>query len=137
MKTCTFFGRADATTAVLPPLREAVDHLIVKEGVTQFYYTIQGLFEIAVERVLNEMQKKHPHIIFRRILAAPLAKNSWVDPKTTILPEEIKAGQVEDRYRYCNEWMLERSQYVITYLDEAEYAAFMKKHDKTVINISI
>ena len=139
MSACTFFGHRDCSAEIVPRLREAILALVADRGVDLFYVGHQGKFDAIVRRVLCELQQELPQLRYAVVLAYPPGmSNALEDYSDTMLPEGIET--VHPRYAISrrNDWMLQRSDYVITYITHswggaAQYAKKALRLKKTVI----
>lgn len=92
-----------------------------------------------MRRVLRELQQELPQLQYAVVLAYPPGMvNALEDYSDTMLPEGIET--VHPRYAISrrNDWMLQRSDYVITYITHswggaAQYAKKAPRLKKTVI----
>ena len=141
MAVCTFFGHRDCPEAVKPYLREVLVELIVNKGVDTFYVGNQGRFDGIVRSVLRELVQAYPEIQYAVVLAyLPGEKRAYNDDSDTMLPEGIEA--VHPRYAvvWRNRWMLQRADFVVTYIAHpwggaARFADKARRAGKTVINL--
>ena len=122
-------------------LLQVIEELITEHGVDTFYVGQQGEFDKAVCAALKMLKNRHPHITCFSVLAymptGSLPDSCFPD---TIYPEGLERCP----YRYCiskrNSWMLDHSQYVVTYVQcSAGGAAFFeseaKKKNKKIISV--
>ena len=141
MKACTFFGHRDCPETVKPYLREVLIDLITNKGVDTFYVGNQGRFDGIVRSVLRELAQEYPEIHYAVVLAyMPGKKNEYDDFSDTMLPEGIEAVHPHYAISWRNRWMLQRSDYVVTYITQpwggaAKFAEKAKREGKTVINL--
>ena len=141
MKACTFFGHRDCPETIKPYLREVLVDLITNQGVDTFYVGNQGRFDGIVRSVLRELEKEYPEIRYAVVLAyLPGKKNEYDDFSDTILPEGIEAVHPRYAIDWRNRWMLQRSDFVVTYITHswggaAKFAEKAKREGKTVINL--
>ena len=140
MKVCTFFGHRDCPETVKPHLRKVLVDLIVSKGVDTFYVGNQGQFDAIVRSVLRELEQEYPEICYAVVLAYLPGKNGEYHSRT-ILPEGIEAVHPRYAIDWRNRWMLQRSQFVVTYLTHswggaARYVQKAKRAGKTVIHVS-
>lgn len=141
MAACTFFGHRDCPETIKPKLRETLIELITLHGVDMFYVGNQGQFDAIVRSVLRELKEEYPHINYAVVLAyMPGAKNENYDFSDTILPEGIE--NIHPRYAisWRNNWMLQHSEYVVTYITHtwgsaSQFAEKAKKQKKIVMNL--
>ena len=140
MKACTFFGHRDCPETIKPYLREVLVDLITNQGVDTFYVGNQGRFDGIVRSVLRELEKEYPEIRYAVVLAyLPGKKNEYDDFSDTILPEGIEAVHPRYAIDWRNRWMLQRSDFVVTYITHpwggaAKFAEKAKREGKTVVN---
>ena len=142
--TCTFFGHRYVPQKIEPALRSTLIDLIENQGVNLFYVGNHGEFDAMVRRVLRELSAKYP-IKYNIMLAYMPEKRGEFDTadySDTILPEGIETVPKRFAINYRNKWMIEQSDFVITYVvhDAASGAAQFKKlaerKGKTVIELS-
>lgn len=101
----------------------------------------QGQFDGIVRSVLRELEKEYPEIHYAVVLAyLPGKKNEYDDFSDTIFPEGIEAVHPRYAVDWRNRWMLQRADFVVTYIAHswggaAKFAEKAKRDGKTVINI--
>lgn len=138
---CTFFGNKDTPPDVVTVLRGVLVDLILHHNVSQFLVGNKGQFDTLAGAVLAELEKQfsvHYSIVLERI---PIeGKNLLPDMSHTIIPEGLES--VPPRYTIDrrNRWMLDRSDYVVTYVRNpyggaAKYKELAIKKHKTVIEL--
>lgn len=141
MAVCTFFGHRDCPETVKSLLREVLIDLITSKGVDTYYVGHQGRFDAIVRSVLREMEQEYPEIRYAVVLAyMPGKKKPCGDFSDTILPEGIEAVHPRYAIDWRNRWMLQRADYVVTYITHpwggaGKFAEKAKKAGKTVLNI--
>ena len=141
MAVCTFFGHRDCPGLVKPRLREVLTDLIINNGVDTFYVGNQGRFDGIVRSVLRELEQEYPEIHYAVVLAyLPGKKNEYDDFSDTMLPEGIEAVHPRYAIEWRNRWMLQRADFVVTYIAHsgggaAKFAEKAKREGKTVINL--
>ncbi len=137
MKTCTFFGHSDCPDSVYYLLKEKIEDLIKYSDTVYFYVGNHGRFDSLVTEVLRELKKEYPNIKYWVILAYL--------PKCYIENSLFPEGLENVPKRFCidkrNRWMLEKSDYVISYVTRnvggaAKFTEIAKKQNKRVINIA-
>lgn len=138
-RACTFFGQVDAPKEVVPVLRTVVKSLIEQEHVNRFYIGIQGLFDCAAHRVLEEFKKQYPKIRYYIVLSHVSEKNG-ADVEEILVPEGVEAAPKGRVVAWRNEWMLKQSQYLVIYNlpscgEFEQYMALAEKEGKTIIQI--
>lgn len=141
MAICTFFGHRDCPETIKPRLREVLVDLIINQEVGTFYVGNQGRFDGIVRGVLRELEKEYPEIHYAVVLAyLPGKKNKYDDYSDTMLPEGIEAVHPRYAVEWRNRWMLQRTDFVVTYIAHswggaAKFAEKAKREGKTVINL--
>ena len=140
MAVCTFFGHRDSPSSVKTSLYAAIEQLICNQRVDTFYVGTQGSFDRMVYGALVELRQRYSHIKVYRVLAY-MPKSSDADSADTIFPESIE--KVHPRYAivHRNNWMIDRSDYVICYVTHPTGGASQaveraKKNGKTIIAIN-
>ena len=144
MAACTFFGHRDCHESIRARLKGEIERLICDHQVNTFYVGTQGSFDRMAYNALNELRKKYSHIKVFRVLAYmprnDAVSNDNAQSEDTILPEGIE--RVHPRYAivWRNNWMIDRSEYVIAYITHPTGGAYRaveraKKKDRKVILI--
>lgn len=134
--TCTFFGHRDTPTKIEPLLKATLQDLIENKGVDLFYVGNQGNFDAMARKVLSELSQTYP--ITYRVVFAYFPKEEMEYSDYTILPDGIEAVPPRFAISYRNKWMLEKADYVITYVTHhtggaAQFKTMAKKQGKIVI----
>ena len=139
-QSCTFFGHRDCPDEVKGRLRKAVEAMIA-QGVTHFYVGKEGRFDAAVRMVLRDIQKKYPHIRYEIVLAyLPQGEQSQTDTNT-LFPEKLATVPRRFAISRRNEWMLQQSEFVVTYVtyswgNAARWEQQARKQGKTVVALA-
>ena len=142
MKSCTFFGHRVCPCEKSNVVWEKIEELIVYDGVTCFYVGCHGEFDAIVRGVLKQLKKKYPQIRYYIFLAYMPGKNNNHCGEDTILPSGIENIPKKFAISYRNQWMIEQSEYVITYVTHsfggaAQFEAMAQKKGKRIIKISL
>ncbi len=138
---CTFFGHRDAPDTVRPLLREVLTDLIERQHVTSFYVGNQGRFDAMVRSLLASIAQTH-QIEFDVVLAYyPNKPDPLFEAFDTLLPEGIETVPRRFAIDYRNKWMLEQSDFVVTYVTHsfggaAKFKELAEKKNKVVIELS-
>ena len=142
MPVCTFFGHRECPDSIKVKLREVLIDLIANNDVDMFYVGNQGRFDAIVRGVLRDLKNEYPQINYAVALAyMPGKRTEYDDYSNTILPEGIESVHPRYAISWRNNWMLQQSDYVVTYITHswggaAQYADKARRQKKTVINIS-
>ena len=143
MATCTFFGHRECPDSIKIKLREILIDLISNHDVDMFYVGHQGRFDAIVRNVLQESKKEYPQINYSVVLAyMPGKQTEHNDNSDTMLPEGIESVHPRYAISWRNNWMIQQSNYVVTYITHAwggaaQYAENATRSGKVVINLSI
>lgn len=141
--TCTFFGHRDTPAETKSILRDAIVDMIENKNVDTFYMGNQGAFDIMVSQTLKELKKTYPHICFSVVLAyLPKKALTAVEERDTIFPEELDNVPARYAIHHRNLWMIDNSDYVITYVrysygGASKFKAIAEKKGKKVYNLAV
>ena len=116
---CTFFGHRDAPSLLEPRIGEIIEQLITEKRVTYFYVGNNGNFDSMVHRQLKQLSEKYPHIRYYVVLAyMPTEQSEFdiTDYSETIYPEGLESEPPRFAISKRNEWMIEKSDIVVTYV---------------------
>ena len=120
MLACTFFGHSDCPETIKPNLRAVLIDLIVNQNVEMFYVGNQGRFDAIVRNVLRDLKMDYPSINYAVVLAyMPGKQSEYDDYSDTMLPEGIETVHPRYAISWRNNWMLKKSDYVVTYITRA------------------
>lgn len=129
--------------SVKPKLRAVLVELIERRGADTFYVGRQGGFDSMAMSVLRELAEIYPHISYAVVLEwLPYKQeNSSLDFSLTMFPEGIEFAPPRFSISRRNEWMLTRSDFVVTYITHdwggaARFAEKAMRQGKTVINLA-
>lgn len=145
MSACTFFGHHDCPAEIKLKLRKAIIDLIKLQGVDCFYVGNHGTFDRMARSCLLELCQEYPQIRYSVVLAYLPQKHDEFDTRDfsdTILPEGIETVPRRFAISWRNRWMLDRSDFVVTYITHswggaAQFAERAVRQGKTVINIGM
>lgn len=141
MATCTFFGHRECPETIKSKLREMLIDLITNHNVDMFYVGNQGRFDAIVRGVLRELKKEYPQINYAVVLAyMPGKQTEHNNNSDTMLPEGIESVHPRYAISWRNNWMIQQSNYVVTYITHswggaAQYAQKARKKLKIVIDV--
>ena len=141
MAVCTFFGHKECPESVKPLLLSVLEELIIRHGVTMFYVGNQGQFDGYVRSILRTLCVQYPQAAYAVLLAyMPGPSAAGTDLSDSMFPEGIEAVHPKYAISWRNRWMLDRADYVVTYITHgwggaASFARLAEKRGKTVINL--
>ncbi len=142
MSTCTFFGHRDCPDHIRSALLEQICDLIENCGVDMFYVGNQGQFDTLVHSVLQQCETMHPHIRYGVVLAYHPQAQSVKYQADTMFPEELWNVHPKFALDRRNSWMLQRSDFVVTYIRHTwggayKYLQKAQKQGKITINLAV
>ena len=143
MATCTFFGHRECPNSIKPKLRKVLIALIADQAVATFYVGQQGAFDAIVRSVLGELVSVYPHIHYAVVLERMPPNHDSLDTRDysdTMLPEGIESIHPRYAISWRNNWMLNRSDFVVTYITHswggaAQFAEKAARMNRYIINI--
>ena len=141
MPVCTFFGHRECPDSIKIKLIGVLINLITNHDVDMFYVGNQGRFDAIARGVLRELKKEYPQIDYSVVLAYMPGKQTEYDVYSdTMLPEGIESVHPRYAISWRNNWMLQQSNYVVTYITHswggaAQFAEKAKRQKKIVINL--
>lgn len=121
---CAFFGNRDAPEEVYEILKQTIIKLVEKEKVTEFFVGTHGRFDKMVYAVLRELQ---PSYGFQFNVVLAYLNRGEYSPKETLYPEGIEKVPLRYAIVWRNRWMIDRSDYVVTYTKQTTGGAWMMK----------
>ena len=117
MAGCCFIGHKKCPEEIRIPLLENIKNLI-SNGVVDFYVGTQGDFDRTVYNVLREIKKTHSvniYVVLAYLHRAP--ETPYFNMCDTIFPDELTTTPIRFAIRRRNSYMINKSDYVIAYLD--------------------
>lgn len=114
--TCTFFGHQDAPDDLLPKLEAMVLDLFNKKGVDFFYIGNNGRFDYLAQKTLERICREGKAIGYAIVLSSLRERAMNGMQNKTIFPEQIAVSPPRYAVYKRNEWMLNRSEYLIAYV---------------------
>ena len=143
--TATFLGHRNAPDTIKPIVRKAIVDLIENNGVDLFYVGNHGAFDRMAINALRELSEKYPKIKYYVVIAyVPQDKErlGLNENDSTIYPDCHDKTPPKYAIIKRNNWMLERADFIITYVTHITSGAYEFKHlaeknRKRVINLDI
>ena len=135
---CTFFGHRDASDSLAVEIRKTLIELLETGNVDVFYIGNSGNFDKLASRVLSELSSEYSFTC-RNVLAY-LPEQEREYSFETILPEGIENVPKKFAISYRNQWMIEQSDIVVTYVKRNyggayKYKELAKKKGKKLIEV--
>ena len=136
MKSCTFFGHKDCDWNVEKSLTAEVEKLI-NEGVKNYYIGYNGSFDRIALHAVNELKKIYNEINVYVVLSYLEDGKKF---EQTIFPEGIENVPKRFAIDYRNKWMVENSEYVISYIRRTyggayKFVSLAKRKGKVIIEL--
>lgn len=119
MSSCTFCGHHDAPDSIRVSIENEIEKLILHNNVTCFYVGSHGRFDSMALSVLRECKEKYTQIIYFVVLAyLPEKKDEYqlYQDGETLYPDGIENVPKRFAISYRNKWMVEHSDYIISYV---------------------
>ncbi|MBR6513964.1 MAG: hypothetical protein IKT46_03925 [Clostridia bacterium] len=143
MKCCCFFGHRKLYADISCKLELQIEDLILNNNVKGFYVGNNGAFDMTVIKILDGLSKKH-NITYNIVIAYLPAKQESCYPydiSKTLYPEGIEKSPKRFAISRRNEWMIEHSDYVISYVTNSygganKYTEIARRKGKKTINIA-
>ena len=141
MPSCTFFGHRDCPSNIAHKLKEVLIDLIETKEVDVFYVGNNGAFDRIAAKILCELESAYSHISFFTVFAYLPNKGCEKEYSKTIFPEGIENVPRRFAILWRNNWMLDRSEYIVTYVTHAyggaaQFAEKAHRAGKFVINLN-
>lgn len=141
--TVTFFGHRDCPDKIYNNIKETIIELIRNKNADYFYIGDNGYYDFLVRKALHEIKSTYTELEFCVVLAYMPTKStkSDYDKFNTIYPDGLENVPYKFAIYRRNEWMLKRSEMVVTYVHHNSGGAFKFKEkalklNKTVIELS-
>ena len=141
MPACTFFGHRDCPDGIQEQIYQAVKMLAVKQSADQFYVGNQGKFDLYAQAALQRIVREYPHIKAEVVLAyMPRTGRENEYQLPTVFPAEMAGVPARFAIVRRNRWMLQRSEFVISYVAHpwggaATFQKMAVRQGKTVLNL--
>lgn len=138
---CTFFGHSDAPQSIEPALRKTIADLIENLGVSEFLVGDSGNFDRLAKKVLQGLKQTYPQIEYYVVLTALPTDKSRCSYEETLFPEELECVLPKFAIIKRNQWMIEQSDIVVTYVihsfgGAAKFRSLAEKKGKMIIDIT-
>lgn len=118
MKSCFFIGHREASSEILPALRDAVEQHIVEYGVTEFIVGHYGGFDRIAAKAVIAAKKQHPEITLSILIPYHPAErpvelpsgfdNTFYPPGMENVPRRLAIVR-------ANRYMIDHVDYLIAY----------------------
>lgn len=140
MAACTFFGHRDAPEYLDRQLKTVLIDLIRNQGVDVYYVGNNGRFDACAIRVLKDLETSFPIRFYIVLSSLPSEKGLNELDEHTILPEGLEAVPPRFRIDRRNHWMLDRSDFAVTYVryptgGAAKFKALAEQKRKRVVEV--
>ncbi len=139
---CTFFGHRETEQEIVPLLKSTLIDLIENKETTVFLVGNNGNFDTFVRTILKDLSYTYPRIKYFVVLAyRPIEKNKnpSFDFSDTIYPDILANTPKRYAIDRRNRWMIEKSDYVVTYVKyhggAAKFKTLAEKRGKVVLDL--
>lgn len=135
---CTFFGHSDTPQEKRETLKAVIIDLVKNNGVDTFYVGNHGNFDKMAYKILCELSDVYNIKFFVVLSCVPIKESNGL--KNTIVPEGIENVPPRFGIVYRNKWMINNSDYVVTYVNRsfggaAKFKEYAEKKKRIVINV--
>lgn len=118
MKSCFFIRHREASSEILPALREAVEQHIVEYGVTEFIVGHYGGFDRMAAKAVIAAKEQHPEIMLSMLIPyhpteQPVELPSGFD--NTFYPPGMEKDPRRLAIVRANRYMIDHVDYLIAY----------------------
>ncbi len=134
--TVTFIGHSNTPDEIQESLEKVLIDLIETDNAIQFYVGNHGNFDLIVKNTLYKLKNVYPHISFSVVLAyKPVNKANY-----TLFPEILENTHPKYAIIKRNQWMIEQSDTVITYVKNTNgrsvrFKEYAEKKGKRIVNL--
>ena len=118
MSICCFFGHRKLYTDISKKIKKEIEHLILNNNVKMFYVGNNGDFDMAVIKILGRLSERYDinyNIVLAYLPTRPKKEYSY-DISKTIYPEGIENTLKRFAISWRNNWMIDHSDYIISYI---------------------
>ena len=117
---CTFFGHRDTPEEAKQLIHNVLVDLIENNDVTDFYVGYNGRFDVMVFNKLKELSELYP-IKYSVVLSCVPTSEKYPHDVTecSLLPDGIEDVPKRFAISYRNKWLIEQSQFVVTYISRS------------------
>lgn len=142
-KTCTFFGHRDAPDCIKEKLIDTITQLVLYKNVDCFYVGTHGNFDRLAYSALDALHKKYPFIQYNHVLAYMPSENDYErNGEYSLLPDGIELIIPKFAISFRNKWMIEHSDYVVTFVTHpwggaAKFKRMAELKNKIVIDLNV
>jgi hypothetical protein len=118
MKSCFFIGHREASSEILPALRNAVEQHIVEYGVTEFIVGHYGGFDRLAARAVIDAKVQHPEITLTMLIPYHPAERPVELPPgfdSTFYPPDMEKVPRRLAIVRANRYVVDHVDYLIAY----------------------
>lgn len=124
-KSCCFFGHRDAPFTMRDQIKLAVKIMIVTGLADCFYVGTHGNFDKMALGAVKELQREYPHIRYQVALAYPPdERTARLYGDNAVYPQSTQNAPAKFAVYDRNDWIIEQSRYVITYITRTSGGAY-------------
>ena len=118
MKSCFFIGHREASSEILPALRDAVEQHIVEYGVTEFIVGHYGGFDRIAAKAVTVAKERYPEITLSMLIPYHPAEQPVELPSgfdNTFYPPGMEKVPHRLAIVRANRYMIDHADYLIAY----------------------
>ena len=133
-------GHRDCSENIRSVLKKVLTDCILQDRATVFYVGHQGAFDRIAYGVLKSLKVEFPHISFFVVLAYMPTKAEFPED-LTLFPEIVARSHPKYAILKRNQWMIEQSDLVVSYVltsfgGAARYKQMAQKKEKRIVELS-
>ena len=146
MKSCFFIGHREASSEILPALRNAVEQHVVEYGVMEFIVGHYGGFDRLAARAVIDAKAQHPEITLSMLIPYHPAERPVELPlgfDSTFYPPGMEKVPRRLAIIRANRYVVDHADYLIAYVwhpgsNARELVDYARKHEvKQLIGVTI
>ena len=146
MKSCFFIGHREASSEILPALKDAVEQHIVEYGVTEFIVGHYGGFDRMAARTVIDAKVRHPDITLSMLIPYHPAERPVELPPGfdgTFYPPGMEKVPRRLAIVRANRYVVEHVDYLIAYVwhpgsnarELIDYARKRERHNLITVTV--
>ena len=145
-KRCFFIGHRDTSEAIIPILKDAIEHHIINLGVSEFVVGHDGSFDKIVAKTLLATKDRYPEIKLTLLIPYHPAERPVRLPNgfdDSLYPDGMEAVPRKTSIIRANRYAVEHSDYLIAYVghtasnskDILEYAYKLERKGSLTVTL--
>lgn len=129
---CTFAGHSTAPDCIKEELIDCIEDLVKNKNVTTFFVGNHGNFDAISASAVRTVKRKFQNISIKLVLVIPKMNTTITNQKEyfenmydeILIPAESDSAHYKAMITIRNRWMVEHSEYIITYIRREHGGAY-------------